>query len=36
MRKTYKADQPFMRVCCSSKFILFKSVCLSAKYLVFR
>jgi len=36
MRKAYKADQPFLIVCCTAKFILFVSGCLSAKYFVFR
>jgi len=30
----YKADQPFLLVYCSVKFILFKSVCLSTKFFV--
>jgi len=36
MRKTYNANQSFWLVCCSAKFIQFKSVCLSAKFLVVR
>jgi len=34
IRKTFKADQPLLVVCFSAKFILLKSVFLSAKFLV--
>jgi len=34
MRKGVKAEQPFLVVCCSTKFVLFKSVCLLAKFFV--
>jgi len=33
--KLKKADQ-LLLVCCSAKFILFKNVCLSTQFLVFR
>jgi len=35
MRKRFEAEQPFLVVCCSAKFLLFKSVCLLARYFVF-
>jgi len=35
MRKGFEAEQPFLLVCCGTKFILFKSVCLLAKFFVF-
>jgi len=35
MRKTYESCQHFFLVCCIVKFIIFKSLCLSSKYLGF-
>jgi len=34
MRKGFEAEQPFLQVCCSTKFVLFKSVCSLAKFFV--
>ena len=35
MREGFEAEQPFLLVCCSAKFVLFKSICLSVKFFVF-
>jgi len=34
IRKSYKAGQSYLLVCCTARFILFKSVCLPAEFLV--
>jgi len=35
MRKGFEAEEPFLLVCCSKKFLLFKSACLLEKFFVF-
>jgi len=35
IRKGFEAEQPFMLICCSEKFVLFKSVCVVAKFFIF-